>query len=78
MLIVAGCKPTTMYLRDVEGPKDYVAGYNDGCDSVLSKEGSTMQQWTHRYKKNPDGHELSLYRMGWNEGYTYCKATITK
>lgn len=74
---LASCKPVQMYFIPREGPPDYVEGYDDGCDSGISSGGSIIQRFFYVYKRNPEKLDNALYKAGWNDGWGYCRFTIT-
>ncbi len=74
---LSACKPLALYMTNVEGPPEYVAGYEDGCDSGISAGGTIMQRITHPFKKDPEKLDNSLYKMGWNEGFSYCRFYVS-
>lgn len=75
-LLLSACKPIQFYMLNVEGPPEYVQGFEDGCDSGVSSGGSLLQRWFNPYKKDPEKLENALYKMGWNEGFSYCRFTV--
>jgi hypothetical protein len=70
------CKPLDLQLLNPEGPPDYVEGFDDGCDSAVASGGGIMQRYIYGFNKNPDKLDNALYKMGWNEGWTYCRFTM--
>lgn len=75
-MLVTGCKNAQFYYNKPEGPPDYVEGWDDGCDSAHASGGSILQRFYFRYTKNPDKLDNNLYKLGWSEGWSFCRFTL--
>ena len=64
---VAGC--TTPYFTMPEGPRDYRAGYYDGCDAGYAYGGSPSYEAVYELPEPPVG---GIYRDGWVSGFDRC------
>lgn len=69
----ASCRPFWLQTVTPPGPPEYVLGWEDGCDSGLSAEGSWDFKLIYGFKKRPEMASSDLYKQGWNEGFTYCR-----
>ncbi len=76
LLVLANCRPTTLYWVKPEGPAEYQLGWQDGCDSGLSAFSGLFYKMMYGYKKRPELGANDLYKQGWNEGFTYCRFTL--
>ncbi len=72
-LCLAGCRPTSTWFVNPEGPPEYKLGWEDGCDSGLSAQGTYMYRAIYGFKKRAEMMDNDLYKQGWNEGFTYCR-----
>ena len=75
-LLLAGCRPTSLWYSTPEGPAEYQLGWQDGCDSGLSAQGNYLYKAIYGFKKRPEMAENDLYKGGWNDGFTYCRFAI--
>jgi len=75
-LVLAGCRPVSIWFAQPEGPAEYQLGWQDGCDSGLSAQGSYLYRAIYGFKKRPEMGENDLYKQGWNEGFTYCRFAL--
>lgn len=75
-LALPGCRPTSLWFVNPEGPAEYQLGWQDGCDTGLSAQGNYMYRAAYGFKKRPEMGENDLYKQGWNEGFTYCRFAI--
>jgi len=72
--LLAGCMSQEELIRKdltAQGmPLTYIDGYADGCSS-----GRAPLNIYHSFRKDPVrfGRD-EMYRQGWNDGLTYCKA----
>lgn len=76
-LLMAACRPLTVMAVSPSGPPEYQLGWEDGCDSALSAEGSWEYKVMYGYKKR---HELAAheqYKVAWNEGFAYCRFALS-
>jgi hypothetical protein len=76
LLLLPGCRPTSLWFVTPEGPAEYQLGWQDGCDSGLSAQGGYIYRAVYGFKKRPEMGENDLYKQGWNEGFTYCRFAI--
>jgi len=77
MVIMSGCRPTSLWFVQPEGPAEYQLGWQDGCDSGLSAEDEGyIYRAVYGFKKRPEMAENDLYKQGWNEGFTYCRFVL--
>lgn len=73
---VAACRPVTLQMVTPSGPPEYTLGWEDGCDSGLSAEGSLEYKLLYGFKKRPEMASSDQYKQGWNEGFTYCRFSL--
>ncbi len=73
VLATAGCKPFWLQTVAPAGPPEYQLGWEDGCDTGLSAEGSWDYKLMFGFKKRPEMAASDQYKQGWNEGFTYCR-----
>ena len=73
VLLVSGCRPFWINVVEPSGPPEYKLGWEDGCDSGLSAEGSWDYKLMYGFKKRPEMAANDEYKQGWNEGFTYCR-----
>ncbi len=76
MLLLASCRPLTLYGVTPAGPKEYQLGWEDGCDSGLSAQGGALYRAAFGFKKRPELNDNDMYKTAWNEGFTYCRFTL--
>jgi hypothetical protein len=76
VLAVAGCRPLWTFTVSPSGPPEYQLGWEDGCDSGLSAEGTWDYKLTYGFKKRPEMAANDQYKQGWNEGFTYCRFAL--
>ena len=69
----SGCKPLSIQMVSPAGPPEYQLGWEDGCDTGLSAEGSWDYKLMFGFKKRPEMAASDQYKQGWNEGFTYCR-----
>lgn len=72
---LAACRPGDLYFTAPSGPPEYQLGWEDGCDTGLSAEGSPLYKMVYGFKKRPEMGNNELYKQAWNEGFTYCRFT---
>lgn len=75
-LATAGCRPFNLNFVDVPGPPEYQLGWEDGCDTGMSAEGSWDYKVMYGFKKRPEMAANDQYKQGWNEGFTYCRFSL--
>ena len=76
LLTVAGCKPVVLWYSQPDGPPEYRLGWQDGCDTGLSAEDNGyLYRAMYGYKKRPEMMDNELYKSGWSDGMSYCRAT---
>lgn len=73
---VAACRPFNLYFVDPSGPPEYQLGWEDGCDSGISAEGSFIYKSMYGFKKRPEMSDNDQYKQAWNEGFTYCRFSV--
>lgn len=76
LLLTAGCRPLWLFSVDPTGPPEYQLGWQDGCDSGISAEGSWDYKLMYGFKKRPEMAGNDQYKQGWNEGFTYCRYSL--
>lgn len=76
LLATASCRPMWLFMVDPGGPPEYQLGWEDGCDSGLSAEGTWDYKLTYGFKKRPEMAANDQYKQGWNEGFTYCRFSL--
>src|SRR5258706_4489880 len=76
LLLVAACRPLTLQMVTPTGPPEYTLGWEDGCDSGLSAEGSLEYKLLYGFKKRAEMASSDQYKQGWNEGFTYCRFSL--
>lgn len=69
------CRPGDLYMVNPQGPPEYRLGWEDGCDSGVSAQGSPLFKAIFGFKKRPEMGNNELYKQAWNEGFTYCRFT---
>lgn len=74
--LVAACRPPTLYMVEPAGPPEYQLGWEDGCDTGLSAQGTWLYRTMFGFKKRPEMGENDQYKQGWNEGFTYCRFAL--
>ena len=72
-LSLASCRPVSTWFAAPDGPPEYQLGWQDGCDTGLSAQGSYIYRAVYGFKKRPEMLENDLYKNGWNEGFSYCR-----
>jgi len=72
-LCLSGCYPIWLTTVEPSGPPEYQLGWQDGCDTGLSAEGSWDYKLMFGFKKRPEMAANDQYKQGWNEGFTYCR-----
>src|SRR5476651_807026 len=70
---LSGCHPFWLSMVTPEGPPEYQLGWQDGCDTGLSAEGSWDYKLMYGFKKRPEMASNDQYKQGWNEGFSYCR-----
>ncbi len=73
LIALSGCRPFWVQTVTPDGPPEYVLGWEDGCDSGLSAEGSWDYKLMFGFKKRPEMASSDQYKQGWNEGFSYCR-----
>jgi len=76
LMMLASCRPASLMWISPEGPAEYQLGWEDGCDTGLSAEGSWMYKTMFGFKKRPEMAANDQYKQGWNEGFTYCRFSL--
>lgn len=74
--LLISCRPMWLNTVDPSGPPEYQLGWEDGCDSGLSAEGSYMYKIIYGFKKRTELAASDQYKQGWNEGFTYCRFSL--
>jgi hypothetical protein len=65
-----------LWYSEPSGPPEYRLGWQDGCDTGLSQEDSGyIYRAIYGYKKRPEMADNDLYKSGWADGNSYCRAT---
>lgn len=72
MVLLPACRPLPLYFEKVEGPPTYQLGYQDGCDSSLSKQ-SALYRMAHGFRRRAELMENRIYFQGWLNGMVYCQ-----
>ncbi len=76
LLCLSGCRPVELWWSRPEGPPEYTAGWEDGCDTGLSAQDSGyMYRAVYGYKRRPEMMDNEQYKNGWTEGFSYCRFT---
>lgn len=70
-LSLIGCRPLYSYFDNPKGPPDYQLGWEDGCDTSLSR-GDGTYRLTYGFKKREELLENQLYNAGWQNGLLFC------
>ncbi len=78
VVLLGACRPATLYWIKPEGPAEYQLGWQDGCDTGLSAQSSIFFKAMYGFKKRPEMGANDLYKQGWNEGFTYCRFTLSR
>lgn len=53
-------------------PEEYKAGFRNGCDSGYSAAGNIYYSFTKDVRRYSEDR---LYRQGWDDGMTHCRAS---
>lgn len=77
LLLASACRPLPLMFVGPEGPSEYRLGWEDGCDTGMSAEGSPIYKMMYGFKKRPELNDNDLYKLGWNEGFTYCRFSLS-
>lgn len=73
-LSLSACRPFWIQTAVTPaGPPEYQLGWEDGCDTGLSAEGSWDYKIMFGFKKRPEMATNDQYKQGWNEGFSYCR-----
>ena len=72
-IVALGCRPAELYFVDPSGPPEYKVGWQDGCDTGISAQGSILHKTIYGFNKRPEMASNEQYKQGWNEGFTYCR-----
>ncbi len=75
-VLLGGCRPTALGFVDPPGSPEYKLGWEDGCDSGLSAEGSWDYKLMYGFKKRPEMAASDQYKQAWNEGFSYCRFSL--
>ena len=78
VLLLSACRPLSLYWIKPEGPAEYQLGWQDGCDTGLSAQSGMFFKARYGFKKRPEMGANDLYKQGWNEGFTYCRFTLSR
>ncbi len=77
LLTITGCynpglNITTMPKPPLQGPPEYIAGWEAGCETGMTSYSNSY--YRTRYKAKVDGHMMSdeNYNKGWELGQSYC------
>lgn len=76
--LLASCRPLSLYAIGPSGPPEYRLGWDDGCDTGLSAQGSPAYRFMYGFQKRPEMGSNELYKQAWNEGFTYCRFAISR
>lgn len=74
--LLGSCRPVSTWFAQPDGPAEYQLGWQDGCDTGLSAQGTYIHRAVYGFKKRTEMLENDLYKSGWNEGFTYCRYAI--
>ena len=77
LAFLGGCRPITLYFVGPDGPSEYRLGWEDGCDTGMSAEGGPIYKMMYGFKKRPELNDNDLYKLGWNEGFAYCRFSLS-
>lgn len=78
LIAASGCRPLSLYSVGPSGPPEYRLGWEDGCDTGLSAQGSPVYKFMYGFKKRPEMGSNELYKQAWNEGFTYCRFALAR
>jgi hypothetical protein len=73
LVLVSSCRPISIWFASPDGPPEYKLGWEDGCDTGLSAQGTYIYRAIYGFKKRPEMADNDQYKAGWNEGYSYCR-----
>lgn len=76
VLALGACRPMWTLTVDPSGPPEYQLGWEDGCDTGMSAEGSYYYKLMYGFKKRTELAANDQYKQGWNEGFTYCRFAL--
>lgn len=77
-VLLGACRPAALYWVKPEGPAEYQLGWQDGCDTGISAQSDLFFKAMYGFKKRPEMGANDLYKQGWNEGFTYCRFTLSR
>ena len=75
-VLVASCRPSSLFYVGPEGPREYQLGWQDGCDTGLSAQDTFVYKLMYGFKKRPEFGNNDQYKTGWNEGFSYCRFSL--
>lgn len=76
VLVLGACRPFSIFFVEPSGPPEYQLGWQDGCDTGMSAEGSWYYKTMFGFKKRTELAANDQYKQGWNEGFTYCRFAL--
>ena len=76
VVMLASCRPSSLFYVTPSGPREYQLGWQDGCDTGLSAHGTFLYKIMYGFKKRPEFGNNELYKTAWNEGFSYCRFSI--
>lgn len=56
-----------------DAPENYLAGWNDGCETGMSTMSTTYYKSFYGYKIDAQMVEDPEYYRAWRDAYTYCR-----
>lgn len=77
MLATASCRPANLYYVEPSGPREYQLGWQDGCDTGLSAQGTFLYKLMYGFRKRPEFGNNETYKTAWNEGFSYCRFSVS-
>jgi hypothetical protein len=75
-LLIAGCRPTSLYMIEPKGPSEYKLGWEDGCDSGVASISPAIYKMAFGFRKRPEFYSNQLYQTAWNEGFSFCRFSL--
>ncbi len=70
---LSSCEHPSFMKIPEQGPPEYQAGWNDGCDSGLATYGTMFDKLGHSFYQNYSMLNNNYYVAAWHEGFDYCR-----
>jgi hypothetical protein len=57
-------------------PKEWYAGYQDGCESGYSAYGNDYYKTFYKFRRDPKLSKYKYYDAGWRDAFNYCRHAL--